>query len=423
MFEFIPASVWDHLLTAFKYVFFLMPIWLPAAFLVALFKSWLYYRRAYYWNEKLGSLVLEIKLPRDIFKSPLAMELVLNQMHQGADESNAYWKYWKGQTRSWFSLEIASFGGDIHFYIWTRKKYKNGIETHLYSQYPGIEIYEVDDYTKDFYFDPSRHEMKACQWELSEPDPLPIGTYVDYGLDKDPKEEYKVDPLTSQLEFLGSLKPGHNLWIQIMVRAHKKEQWRMLPWGKMWEKFAIFEKYDAWKEDAEKEKNKILEKLKISKEEGGFPRIPSKGEAEKIAAIERSVGKIGFDVGMRTIYYADKDKYDASYLGGMLGSFKQYGSMGLNGFSNAGWHLAFKGAWYDWWKTDPNKLAVMVTEEYKLRRFFFSPYLGKWFYSKPFILNAEELATIYHLPGAVAGTPTFERIPSRKSQAPSNLPI
>ena len=107
----------------------------------------------------------------------------------------------------------------------------------------------------------------------------------------------------------------------------------------------------------------------------------------------------------------------------MLGSFKQYSTLGYNGFSNAGWHLAFKGAWYDWWKTDQGKLAMMVMEEYKLRRFFFSPYVGKWFYSKPFILNSEELATIYHLPGAVAGTPTFERVPSRKSEAPSNLPV
>jgi hypothetical protein len=39
------------------------------------------------------------------------------------------------------------------------------------------------------------------------------------------------------------------------------------------------------------------------------------------------------------------------------------------------------------------------------------------------ILNTEELATIFHFPGQVAGTPTLERVPSKKAEAPSNLPI
>src|SRR3989344_6426879 len=412
MFEnFLSSDIGDSLITSLKYVYMLMPVWLPLAFIVVMFKAWVYFIRSRYWAG-MGNVLLELKIPREIFKSPLAMEVVLNQLHQTADEGNWYWKYWRGQTRSWFSLEIASFGGQIHLYIWARKKYKNGIEAHLYSQYPGIEIYEVEDYTKNFYFDPARHKMAACQWELSEPDPYPIATYVDYGLDKDPKEELKVDPLTSQLEFLGSLPKGHNLWIQIIVRAHKKD--RRKPG-------TFFEKIDGWKDDSKKEIDKILKDL--TPEGGTFPRIPTKGEAEKIAALQRSVGKAGFDTTIRSLYFADKEKYDSVFLGGMLGSFKQYSTLGYNGFSNAGWHLAFKGAWYDWWKTDQGKLAMMVMEEYKLRRFFFSPYVGKWFYSKPFILNSEELATIYHLPGAVAGTPTFERVPSRKSEAPSNLPV
>jgi len=406
--------------TAFHYVYLFLPIWLPIIFLILFFRAWVDYRRTRYWAG-MGSLLLEMKLPKDIFKSPLAMEVVLNQLHQTADESNWYWKYWRGQTRSWFSLEIASFGGQVHFYIWTRKKYRNGIEAHLYSQYPGIEIHEVEDYTKKFEYVIGRDKMFACQWELSEVDPLPIGTYVDYGLDKDPKEEFKVDPLTSQLEFLGTLTEGQNLWIQIIVRAHKKEQLKVLPFGKMLEKFAIFEKVDTWKEEAKEEIEKIMKDLKP--EGANFPRIPRKDEADKMAAIQRSVGKIGFDVSIRSMYFASKDIYDSIYLGGMLGGFKQYGSMGMNGFKSAGWHSTFSNPWKDWWKTSQDKLAQMVMDEYKLRRFFFSPFRGKWFYSKPFVLNAEELATIYHPVGASTATPTLERLPSRKSEAPANLPI
>jgi len=421
MFDFIPEEILGYIRISFGYIFDLMPLWLPAIFLKLGFDAWIYYRRADYWNNKLGSLVLEIKLPPNVDKSPLAMELVLNQLHQTADESNWYWKYWRGQTRSWFSLEIASFGGDIHFYIWTRKKYKNGIEAHFYSQYPGIEIYEVEDYTKNFYFDPGRHEMFACQWQLSDIDPLPISTYVDYGLDKDPDEEQKIDPMTSQLEFLSSLPPGHNVWIQIILRAHKKEAKRLLPFGKMLENFALFEKYDAWEDEAKEEVKKILDKLK---EEGStFSRLATKGEQNRIEALQRSTSKIGFDTSIRSLYFADKDIYSSVYLGGLLGSFKQYAALGYNGFKSAGWHSTFSDPLKDWWKTDKGVLSKMVLDEYKLRNFFFSPFRGKWFYSEPFILNSEELATVFHLPGTVATAPGLNRVASKKSEAPSNLPV
>jgi hypothetical protein len=49
---------------------------------------------------------------------------------------------------------------------------------------------------------------------------------------------------------------------------------------------------------------------------------------------------------------------------------------------------------------------------------------GKVKAGKPsFILNTEELATLYHFPGQVAATPSFKRISSTKAEAPTNLPI
>jgi hypothetical protein len=216
---------------------------------------------------------------------------------------------------------------------------------------------------------------------------------------------------------MGSITAGHNVWIQILIRAHKKR--RILEVFK--------EKEDSWQDEAKAEKDKIIEKLKVAKEEGGFPRIPSKGEADIIAALERSVSKIPFDVGIRAIYIADKDKFNPSNQGGVLGCLKQYGSENLNGIRHTGWLTIFDYPWQEWFNIK-EKLKPKVLEEYKLRRYFYSPLKGKknWgedIYSKPFILNAEELATIFHFPGSVASTPTFEKIPSLKSKAPANLPI
>ena len=39
------------------------------------------------------------------------------------------------------------------------------------------------------------------------------------------------------------------------------------------------------------------------------------------------------------------------------------------------------------------------------------------------IFTTEELATLFHIPGQVAVTPTLGRIPSTRSQAPTNLPV
>jgi hypothetical protein len=421
MFDFIPPEILSGLLKALRYVYLTSPLWLPVVFIGMLFNAWVYYIRSKYW-QKLGSVILEVKLPKEIFKSPAAMEVVLSAMHQTADEGNWYQKYWLGQTRSWFSLELVSMGGNIRFFIWMRKKYRNSIEGHLYSQYPGIEVYEVEDYTKEFYFNPERQKMFGLEWKLDKPDPYPIKTYVDYGLDKDPKEEFKVDPMSTSLEFLSTVTPGHNVWMQIIIRAHKKEQKKGLTWAQRWEKLEWSETIDSWKDESRKEIDKIIEKLKVAKEEGGFPRIPTKGEAETIAALERSVSKIGFDVGIRSMYFADKDEFNGMYVAGIFGYFKQYASGDLNGFKSSGWYSEFSNPVMDWWKSD-KEFPYWLFDEYKLRRYFFSPHMGKWYYSKPFILNSEELATIYHFPGSTAAAPTFGRVPSKKSEAPSNLPV
>ncbi|PIR40070.1 MAG: hypothetical protein COV33_01865 [Candidatus Zambryskibacteria bacterium CG10_big_fil_rev_8_21_14_0_10_34_34] len=409
---FIPPEIWSGFSLAFKYTYAWLPIWLPAVFIVSAFRAWVRYNQTKFWQKE-GSVLLEIKLPREITKSPLAMEVVLGAFHQGGGETTWIDRIWKGKTRSWFSLEIVSLGGNVRFFIWTQLKHRNNIEAQIYSQYPEVEIYEVEDYAKPFYYNKNVNQIWAAEFALTKPDPYPIKTYVDYGLDKDPKEEFKIDPITPMIEFLGSITEGHNICIQILIRAHKKRRL-----------FDLFgEKEDSWTDEAKKQKDEIIEKLKVAKEEGGFPRIPSKGESDIIASLERSISKFPFDCGIRAIYIADKDKFNPANIGGVLGSVKQYSSLNLNGFKPAGWFTDFNYPWQEWFGKK-EKLMPRALEEYKLRRYFYSPWRGKKYHiSKPFVLNVEELATIYHFPGSIASTPTFERVPSLKSKAPSNLPI
>jgi hypothetical protein len=407
----------QNLSLALKYAYPFFPFIILAIVVKLLFDNWVYYKRQAYW-QSLGQVLLEIKLPKEVSKSPAAMEIFLTTLHQVADESGWYFKYWKGQTRGWFSLEIVSLGGEVHFYIWTRLKYRSNIEAQLYAQYPGVEVHEVPDYTLPYAYDPEKYKLYGTQWILGKPDAYPIKTYVDYGLDRDPKEEFKIDPIVSMLEFLGSVQKGHMIWIQIIVRAHKDEQRKPGTW---------FETTDAWKDSADAEIKKIVEKFRPEDKEKQS-RQATEGEKDMIAALERSVSKFPFDTTIRSIYMAEKDIYNPMYLGGMLGIFKQFSSVNLNSFKSSGWSGVFDRPWksefpFKLWYGDKEQLNKALVEEYKLRRFFFSPHGGKHYYSKPIVLNTEELATLFHFPGLVSTTPTLERVPSKKSEAPANLPV
>lgn len=396
----------SFLITIFKTVFAVSPLWLPVILVIVFWKLWVVYRRAHFIQSQ-KYVLLEIRLPREITKSPLAMEAVISGLHQGSGETTFIDRYWFGKVRTWFSLELVSIEGEVKFFIWTRELFKNIVEAQVYAQYPEVEIYEVDDYTQGIHFDPKKTSVWGCDFKLTKPDPYPIKTYVDYGLDKDPKEEQKIDPLSSLLEFLGACGKGHQIWIQILIRVNKNEKHK---------KGTLFGK-TGWKDEAQEEINKIVDSS--TPPEGArsmFNLTP--GQQEIIKAMERSVSKLGFDCGIRGIYIADKDKFNPTNIVGLLGTVKQFNSNTLNGFTPTRWLISFDYPWQDYKQIRHNKARRRIIDAYRRRSWFHGPYK-----TPHFVLNTEELATIFHFPGNVAQTPTISRVSSKKSEAPSNLPI
>ncbi|MCR4306902.1 MAG: hypothetical protein NUV42_02935, partial [Candidatus Yonathbacteria bacterium] len=348
------------------------------------------------------------------FKSPLAMEVVLNALHQTSGESNWYAKYILGKSRVWFSLELVSIEGKVRFFLLTRPFFRSVVQNNIYAQYPTIEIFEVADYTSHVPYgqEGSDWSLWGLEFALTKEDPYPIKTYTDYGLDRDPKEEFKIDPMTPMLEMLGSLGKGNQMWIQILVRATKKDNKKA---------GGLFGKASDWKKDGEKLIEKLRKEYSEQKPKPGqtvaFDRTLTKGQQEEIAAIERSISKLGFDCGIRGIYLAKGDTFDATNIPGLLGAFKQYNSNELNGFkpSNV---TGFDFPWEDFQNMRLSKKKATLFNAYVQRSYFHPPYKRK-----SFVLNSEELATIFHFPGSVAETPTFERIESKKVEPPANLPV
>ncbi|MCI0619792.1 hypothetical protein L0Y40_02020 [Candidatus Wolfebacteria bacterium] len=404
------------------------PVWLPLVLGIGFWKVWVGYRRAAFISS-MEWVFLEILLPQEITRSPLAMELVLNTFQQSFGEAHAYEKYWKGGVRPWTSLELVSVEGSVHFIIRIHKGSRALIESQIYAEYPDVEIHEVPDYIHGIDFDNELVQLWGAEFALTKADPYPIKTYVDYGLDRDPKEEQKIDPIAPVIEWLGSLGAGEQAWIQILVRQHKDETPKMVgPFRKLVEfkadkkklseKIKFFPTTDAWKDAVKKEIEKVVKERKIqSKDEESGPVKLTRMEEEVITALERSITKAAFDVGIRGMYVAEKDKFNPANIGGLIGSFKQYSTNHLNGFK-PGKTTGVKAPWQDPFGTRVPRRKRIMLDAYKRRSYFHSPYKRK-----PFILNTEELATMYHFPGRVSTTPTFKRLEARKAEPPAHLPM
>ncbi len=398
----------------FQTLFLFAPLWAPILLGAFFFKQWMRYIRADFVRQA-GSVLLEVKIPKETMKSPLAMEIFFTSLYQTGSATFSE-LYWKGKVRPWFSFELVSIGGQVKFFIWAHKKWKNLIETQIYAQYPTVEIYEAEDYMSWIPHepDPINFPMWATYFKLTKEDIYPIKTYVDYGLDKDPKEEFKIDPMTSVLEYLGSLRKGEQAWIHIMIQAHRKMNLK--------NDAVLFEKPD-WKHEVRHEIEKIRKESITENPGSEFPGMPNptKGQQNIISALERSVSKFPFEVAIRGCYIAKKEAFNPISITGLIGSFRQYSSTDdVNGFK-LGWFTDFDYPWQDFRRIRRTNSEKEMMEAMKLRSFFQPPF--KNFEGSPIILNTEELATIFHFPGSVAATPTFERIPSKRSQAPSNLPI
>jgi len=399
--------------TILNNLYLFLPIWLPIILLVVLWYCWVYYiKMKFLVNQEY--VLLEIKLPNEIKKTPLAMELFLNALYQTIGEGTFIHKYIKGSTRPTFSLELISLEGDVKFFIWTRKFWKNLVEAQIYAQYPDIEISEVSDYTKFVKYSPEALSLWGCEYKLKKDDFYPIKTYVDYRLETEGiKEEEKTDPLSPILEFLGAVEQGQQIWFQILVRAHRKERTQKLKWKERIKKMELSKKVD-WRDQGKEEIKELVKKVLVDEKDPskGY-RIMTKGELNVVSAVERSISKLSFDCNIRAIYLAESDKFDAINIMGLLGAFKQFNSWDLNQF---GLTLAtsFDYPWQDYKNMRANRRKRIIFNSFK-RRVFSRLY-------SPFVLNTEELATIYHFPGGVIQTPTFSRLLSKKAEPPSNLP-
>lgn len=400
------------LIEALGFVYILVIFILPFILGLELFRSFARYTRNKFIQEKVSNaILLELTPPKHIFKSPLAMELFLTSLYQTSGESSWLDMLFKGKTRPWFSLEMCSFEGKIKFFLWTFDFWKPIVTSYLYAQYPEIVVNEVKDYSKTVHFDPKVNNIFGTQFVNTKADFYPIKTYNDYNLGDDPKEEFKVDPTTPFFEYLSTLGPDEQIWLQIVLRSHKKEKRK--PGGKRSEKV-------DWQYFAREEIKKLK---KEDVQSAGEIKITgaslSKGEKEVIDAIERNISKLAFDTVIRTIYIAPKEKFNPLNIVGLIGAFRQYNTGNLNGFGVDGHHITtFDYPWQDFREMRVNARKRHILHYYQERSAYHEPSKSHYF-----TMSTEEVATIYHFPTETAVTSAIDRVEAKRVEPPNNLPI
>ncbi|MCX6738258.1 MAG: hypothetical protein NTY11_02495, partial [Candidatus Parcubacteria bacterium] len=314
------------------------------------------------------------------------------------------------------------------------------VESSVYAQYPEVEITEAEDYTKNVPQDiPNKTwDLWGCDYEFIKPDIYPMKTYSKF-FEESPaaKEEKRIDPMASLLEGLAKAEPGEQIWVQIRIKPvtnaeNNYKDRAKTEVGKL-----------VYREDPSKSRTKdyplikkAIDVLITGEPPGAFqeekkegPILPPEmkltpGEREIVALIEQKISKTMFEGYIRFIILGEKDKWNKANLKNVLGFFANFNTENVNSFKP--WSPSITKIH----KHEQLFLNILFYDRklYMRKRRLFEKYQQRLWYNYPkpdktFILNLEELATMFHFVGrAAVPAPMVQRIESKKAEPPINLP-
>ena len=384
-------------------------------------------------------ILLEVKMPKEVLKPLRAMEQVFSSLWGNVFDPADWWEKWiDGKNLDSLQLEMISLEGVPHFFIRCSEGRRNAVESSVYSQYPDAEISIVEDYTKYVPQDaPNKDwELWGTDYEMVKPDVFPIKTYSKFFEEKEAaKEEKRVDPVATLLEGMGKLKSGEQLWVQMEITpitsVGKEEEggYNFVAEGRrVADKMAKRPEKPKEKSIVEGAVNIILTDKPLEEESRPEPVIPvemrlTPGERDAVAAVEEKVSKRCFKSYIRFIYIAKRDVYFGGAKGIPFGFFNQFSTENLNTLKPSSRTIT---------KIKRYPVLDLIRERrlFVRKRGMFFRYLRRFaplYPKKPekgvFILNTEELATIFHFPGRMAApAPFVPRVEAKKGEAPSGLP-
>jgi hypothetical protein len=398
---------------------------LPPIILFGPLKTWYLKFKQDPWIRKQNFILLELKFPRQELKPIKAMENVFATLWGTYDPANPKEKWFEGKILVYFTVEITSVEGIPHFYIRVARAMTKTVESAIYSQFPGIEIAEVPDYVKNVPPGlPNKDwDIWGCDYVLIKEDVYPIKTYRQFFEEKEGlKEEKQIDPLASLLEGLARLGKGEQIWIQIMARPVTVSENDYVRRGK--------EEVGKLVGRPEKPKSKTLfrefiDLLFFNIAPGGVkngekPVIPTEmkltpGERTVVQAIEEKISKNAFSANIRFVYLARKENFFGAMKTIPMTFFRQFNTQHLNSIIP-----------YSKTVTKVQAPALFAAARaYVKKRIMFRRFCEREkIDDSAFILNIEEMATIFHFPTLESVSEAIlPRIETKKGSPPLELPV
>ncbi len=373
--------------TLFSWLFDLLALWylwIPVV-AVLMYAAYRNYKKADALESTEHKLLI-LEIPRANDKKELAAEQMFASLH-GILRDKTELRL-SGGLQEHISFEIATIGKLTRFYVWVPKHLQNFVEGQIYAQYPSVQIHEAEeDYTKRQF----KHDViYTSELTLTDNEMLPIKTF----------QSFEVDPLAGITAALAKLEDSdEEVWIQFLARPiadswHKRASAFVSSikngsplTGDLLGGFGVY-------------MLRAVEALwKAPEDTGGkmaAPKELSERDKTRIGEIENKSTKLGYQVKIRIAYLGDSQASAKLRMQAIVGAFKQFNSTNLNGFKMSG--------------------ASFKQEE-------ISKYTARFFIDKGFILNIEELASVFHLPHTNVETPNIVWANSKTAEPPSNLPV
>lgn len=355
-------------------------------------------------NKYLKHTVFLIRLPKEKPKED-EKEFTVQRLHEEIAVAETIFAGIGGLSaqkgfRSWFfgrddhfSFEIVASDKKIYFYVITPEANARYIEQQIHANYPDALIEEVEDYN----IFSQRGEVMSNWLKTKKSFVFPLKTY----------NKMETDPMNSIVNIMSKLEKDESMVVQVVVRSalsgwHKKisNVTREVSAGK-----SINEAMGASNgskvlsflgsviRDAKPKSEKEKEKEMFQKQ---TPLKISLAEEEMIKIMEEKNAKAGLDVNLRIVVNTKKEGTSQMYLNNMINAFSVY----------------------NYYEHGNNFKHKMTKGEKVINDFIYRRFDEK----ASFLLNTEELASIYHLPLRHIETPNIFWLTAKQAPAPTNLP-
>lgn len=368
-------------------------------------------------------MLLAVDVPPMNVQTPKAVEQMFNHLAGAFNNPDLEERFIEGFKQRWFSFEIISIEGYIQFLIRTESRFLDLVEAAVYAQYSDAAITEVEDYVEGIpnRYPNDEYEILGIDFGLSDFFGQPIRSYTEFE-HKISKDTVLKDPMGTFLESFSRLGPGEQMWFQILVEPISSS-WKEEVIKKMAEMTGqkktgknsfgdyltqgslksietigdlVFNREAGDKKDEKKEAKKEL----------------SPGQGKQLEGMETKIMKIGFKTKMRGIYIAKKEVFRPEKgMNAMVGALSQFNIPSSNCLVPV-----FKTARTFFFKKQRSAFRKrLMMQAFKKRRMKTG--------GTPFVLNIEELASVWHFPMSHVKTPLVQKAVGKRAEPPSGLPV